>query len=175
MTRALICIDVIEEIVGINGRLAGKGYRDFADRHGVLDALAGRQADIRKAGGRVIHVGLGFAPDYADHPAESPLLGGARLGGILRRGDPSTAFLGMVGPVGNDLVFTKTRISAFRGTGLEIALRSLGTLEIELAGVATDLAVQSAARDAHDMDFVVTVVAGDVTPVSHPVVTRVLG
>ena len=150
MTHVLLCVDFIEEIVGPSGRLAQKGYRDFAERRGTLARLAARQEEVRTAGGRVVHVGLCFAPDYSDYPRGSPLLGAARSAGILRKGTPSVDFAALVGPQSDDLALSKNRISPFHGTGLEAMLLGLGTQTVEIAGVATDLAVQSAARDAHD-------------------------
>lgn len=160
MTQALVCIDFIHEIVGRDGKLAAKGYYAFIQRHGTLDKLAALQAKVRKAGGKVVHVHLGFSAEYEDHPKGSPLLGGARAAGILRQSTPSTQIESKVVPKEGDLVLIKKRVSAFYGTGLELTLRSLGVTEIIIAGVATDIAVQSAARDAHDRDFVVQV-AGD--------------
>lgn len=159
MTSAIICIDFINEIVGASGKLAGKGYREFATQHNTLANLAKEQAAVRAAGGRVFHVHLGFAPDYSDHPAKSPLLGGARGAGILKLGTPSTEIVREVAPQEGDLVIVKKRISAFFGTDLERRLRDLNVGRVLLAGVATDLAVQSAARDAHDRDFEVEVLA----------------
>lgn len=156
---ALISIDFIGEIIGTEGKLAAKGYRAFADTHGTLDHLARRQQETRNNGGRVIHVHLGFAPDYADHPSASPLLGAARQAGILRLGTPSTEIVSTVAPLPGDVVIVKKRVSPFFGTDLELVLRSLHIEAVTIAGVATDLAVASAARDAHDRDFVVTIAA----------------
>lgn len=159
MANAIICIDFINEIVGASGKLAAKGYRDFVTKHNTLGNLAKEQAAMRSAGGHVIHIHLGFAPDYSDHPAKSPLLGGARGAGILKLGTPSTEIVGDVAPRNGDIVSVKKRISAFYGTDLERKLRELNVEKVLLAGVATDLAVQSAARDAHDRDFEVEVIA----------------
>lgn len=159
MTKALVCIDFINEIMGANGKLAAKGYNSFAHRHGTLKHLRELQTSMRKDGGRVIHVHLGFNPDYADHPASSPLLGGAKGGGILRLGTASTDIVSEAAPIEGDFVIVKKRVSAFYATSLELTLRTLGVTEVTLAGVATDLAVQSAARDAHDRDFAVVVAA----------------
>jgi nicotinamidase-related amidase len=159
MSKALICIDFINEIVGENGKLAAKGYFDFVSRHNTLINLARLQAEIRESGGRVIHVHLGFENDYADHPASSPLLGGARNAGILKLNTPSTTLHPRVAVQANDIEIAKKRISAFYGTSLDVVLKSLNISDIWIAGVATDIAVQSAARDAHDRDFSVTVIA----------------
>ena len=159
MPNAIICIDFINEIVGASGKLAGKGYRDFVIKHNTLANLAKEQAAMRSAGGYVIHVHLGFASDYSDHPKTSLLLGGARGAGILKLETPSTEIVQEVAPHDGDIVLVKKRISAFYGTDLERKLRELNVGKVLLAGVATDLAVQSAARDAHDRDFEIEVVA----------------
>lgn len=159
MTSAIVCIDFIHEIVHPTGKLAAKGYASFADKHGSLSNLAARQAATRSDGARVIHVHLAFAEDYSDLPTRSPLLGGARAGGILKLGTQSSTIHSAVAPQNGDVVLQKKRISAFHGTSLEITLRSLDVNEITIAGVATDLAVQSAARDAHDRDFLVRIAA----------------
>jgi nicotinamidase-related amidase len=159
MRNALVCIDFINEIVGPSGKLAGKGYLDFVTRHNTLANLAKEQVAVREAGGHVIHVHLGFTEDYSDHPKGSPLLGGARGAGILQRNTPSTEIVKDVAPREGDIVLVKTRISAFYRTDLERSLLDLGVQRVLLAGVATDLAVESAARDAHDRDFEVEVLA----------------
>ncbi len=159
MHNALICIDFINEIVGASGKLAGKGYYDFVTRHNTLSNLAAEQVAVRAAGGKIIHVHLGFASDYSDHPGSSPLLGGAKAGGILQEETASTAFASEVAPQDGDIVLVKKRISAFFGTGLDQILKDLGVTKVLIAGVATDIAVESAARDAHDRDFEVEIVA----------------
>ncbi|MHB8512659.1 MAG: cysteine hydrolase family protein [Actinomycetota bacterium] len=156
---SLICIDFINEIVGVGGKLAAKGYRTFVETHGTLQRVAERQQAARDGGEVVIHVGLGFEPNYTDHPSESPILGAAPKAGILQVETMSTAFVEELKPLSGDVVMVKKRLSPFFGTPLEITLRTLGVKTIVLAGVATDLAVQSAARDAHDRDFEVLVAA----------------
>lgn len=157
MTKALICVDFINEIVGTDGKLAQKGYSDFVQRHKTLERVASLQADFRRNGDSVIHVHLGFSPDYSDHPTNSPLLGGAKAGGILQLGSPSTGIHPTVAPRSGDQILVKKRMSAFFGTGLHELLQDRNISDITIVGVATDLAVQSAARDAHDRDYSVTV------------------
>ncbi len=157
MRNAIVCIDFINEIVGATGKLASKGYLDFVTRHDTLTKLAKEQEEVRLAGGQVIHVHLGFAPDYSDHPRLSPLLGGARTADILKLGTSSTEIVIQVAPKPGDIVIVKKRISAFYQTELERRLHDLSIEKIVIAGVATDLAVQSAARDAHDRDFQVEI------------------
>ena len=59
----------------------------------------------------------------------------------------------------NDPIIVKHRISPFYSTSLELWLRTNQVTDIYLAGVATDIVVQSAARDAHDRGFNVFVLS----------------
>jgi ureidoacrylate peracid hydrolase len=61
-------------------------------------------------------------------------------------------------PQADDYVLTKRRYSAFFGTELDILLRNLGTRKLILAGVATNVCVETTARDACMRDFDVVVV-----------------
>ena len=156
--NALLLIDFINEIVHPDGKLAGKGYADFDARHGAL-ARAGRLLrTARDAGFAVIHVGVGFSPDYKEQPEASPLFGGAKKFGVLQSGTWGTQFHAATAPLAGEAVLTKHRVSAFFNTPLELLLRTYGVRNVFIAGCATDMAVQSAARDAHDRDFACRVV-----------------
>jgi ureidoacrylate peracid hydrolase len=61
-------------------------------------------------------------------------------------------------PRPDEYVLTKRRYSAFFGTELDILLRNLGTQRLILAGVATNVCVETTARDACMRDFDVVVV-----------------
>lgn len=156
--RALVLIDFINEIVDLNGKFAGKGYAEFDARHGVLDRAGKLLQNARSSGFAIIHVGLGFSADYKEQPETSPLFGSAKKFGALKIGDWGTKIHPKVAPVSGEAVLTKHRVSAFFGTTLDIILRNYGVREIFVLGCATDMAVQSAAHDAHDRDYVCTIV-----------------
>ena len=157
--KALVCIDFINEIVHPDGKLAGKGYASFIKDHDTLQHLAMAQARFREKGDLVVHVRVGFSPSYAEHPAHSPLFGKAKEFGALTLGSWGTEFENQVAPSDSDVVVVKHRVSAFYSTNLDMILRVNDIEEIYIAGVATDLAVESAVRDAHDRDYVVTVLS----------------
>ena len=52
-------------------------------------------------------------------------------------------------------VLTKPRYSAFFGTPLDTLLRSGGVKTVVVTGVATNVCVESTARDAHQLDYCV--------------------
>jgi len=80
-------------------------------KHNTLGNLAKEQAAVRTAGGHVIHVHLGFAPDHSNHPKSSLLLGGARGAGILKLNTQSTEIVHEVAPRDGDIVLVKCECS----------------------------------------------------------------
>ena len=64
-------------------------------------------------------------------------------------------------PGADDLVFPKTSSSVFISTNLDYVLRCLGVKQLILAGSLTDQCVESAVRDACDMNYLVTLVTGE--------------
>lgn len=157
--NALILVDFINEIVHPQGLLVGKGYVDFDFRHGTLDRV---QKLLEYARGRqyaVIHVRLGFSPDYKEQPESSPLFGAVKKFGAFKIGGWGVEFHPKAAPVEGEACLTKHRVSAFYGTPLDAILHTYGVKNVVIVGCATDLAVQSAIRDAHDRDYLCTVVS----------------
>jgi nicotinamidase-related amidase len=154
---ALLLIDFINEIVVPGGKLAGKGYADFVQNHGVYARVAELLTQARDLRWPIFHVRLGFEPDYRNHPSGSPLFGAAKQFSALRLGAWGTEFADFAKPAPGEEVVTKPRVSAFYMTALDEMLRDTDVSRVVIAGCATDLAVQAAARDAHDRDYAVVV------------------
>lgn len=156
--NALLLIDFINEIVHTNGKISGKGYADFDTRHGTLNRVGELLTHARSKGVAVIHVGVGFSPDYREQPETSPVFGGAKKFGVLQLSSWGTEFHAKAAPLASEATLTKHRVSAFFGTPLELLLRTYGVRNLFVAGCATDMAVQAAVRDAHDRDFACAVI-----------------
>ena len=157
--KALLCLDFENDIVHPEGKLSGKGYAAFNEAHDTLATVRKVQDQFRDAGLPVLHVRVGFSPSYAEQAKSSPLIGQAHKFGALDLSSWGTEFVEQVAPQGDELVFTKHRVGSFHATALELTLRTMGVTEVFLAGVSTDLVVESTAREAHDRDFTVTVIA----------------
>ncbi|MDR7445318.1 MAG: isochorismatase family cysteine hydrolase [Armatimonadota bacterium] len=76
---------------------------------------------------------------------------------ICRAGSWGAEFY-RIGPGRGELVVTKHRFSAFCGTDLDLVLRSQEITSLVIAGVTTDVCVESTVRSAVDLGYVVTVV-----------------
>jgi nicotinamidase-related amidase len=140
---ALVLIDLQQGIVG----------RPLAP-HAGADVVrnAARLADrLRALGGTVVLVRVAFHPDGRDAlaaPADVPA-------GFDPRALPA-AWADLVpelGPRPGDLVITKRQWGAFHGTELDLQLRRRGVGTIILAGIATQIGVESTARSAYEHGY----------------------
>jgi nicotinamidase-related amidase len=158
MSKALLLIDFVNDNVAKDGKLAGKGYPAYCEVHGTLESARKLLDFFREKKFFVAHIRVGFSPDYCEQPANSLLFGAAKKFGAFKIGETGDEFYSPLKPLDNEKEIIKHRVSAFYGTPLELLLRNNNVSELFICGVATDLAVQAAARDAHDRDFDVTVV-----------------
>lgn len=156
---ALICIDFVNEMVSPGGKLTGKGYLTFVEKNNTLQKVKDLQIKFRNHGHEVFHVKISFTEGYLEHPINSPLLGKAKEFQALQSGTWGSEFPETILPMHEEKIIIKRRVSAFYGTDLEITLKANGIDTIYICGVSTDLAVESAVRDAHDRDFNVIVIS----------------
>lgn len=158
--NALIIIDYINEIASPEGKLGAlKGYAAYIQQFGAVAALNRLIDRAERDGSLIIFVNLGFDEAWLEQPKTSPVFGKAHEFGILQHGTWSTEVLPAVHQPEGALHLCKQRVSAFYATPLASILRLHGVKRVTLAGVATDLAVEAAARDAHDRDFDVEIAA----------------
>lgn len=71
------------------------------------------------------------------------------------RDDTSGEIARLLAPRATDITLLKPRHSAFYGSALELLLREMGTRELVLCGLATDMCVQLTAADAFLRGFAV--------------------
>lgn len=155
---ALVLIDFVNEIVDEKGKLAGKGYAAFVKEHHTLQNV---QVAIIKAHEKkipVVFVALQFKSDYSDWPKDSVLFGAAKKFEALKTETWATELHSAIVKAPDDYLIKKNRISVFYNTPLDLILSKAGVETLLIGGVATDLAVESAVRDAHDRNFKVVVI-----------------
>lgn len=150
-TTALVLIDLQKGIVS----------RPVAPHTGpdVLKNSSELAERFRQAGGTVVLVNVGFAPDFKDalrQPVDQPFVAppGGFPPGFMELAD------GLAHP--GDLRITKRQWGAFYGTELDLQLRRRGIQTIVLGGIATNVGVESTARQAWEHGYAV-VLAEDAT------------
>ena len=159
MSRALILIDFINEFLHPDGKVTPQGMGKFCEQQGTVANASKLIKHFRQNNEEVIWIHLGFHENYDNCSRISPRFQWAPNLGILRENTWSTEFLAELGHNQNEKTITKNRVSPFYQTELEEYLRTKWIDEVVVAGVATDLAISSIARDLHDRDFLFTVVS----------------
>ncbi|MEQ4638075.1 cysteine hydrolase family protein [Providencia vermicola] len=156
MSQALIIIDLIQEIVGENG-LLNTSYPQTQERH-IIDR-ANQAADFARQNNiPIIWVKVGFADDYHDIPAGSPMFHHAKAIGALKLSSAGCHWAEKLDVQLRDVIIVKKGVSAFTGNQLNHWLKENNIKHVILGGVSSVMTIQSSARQAHDFGYQVTVI-----------------
>ena len=127
----------------------------------TIPRVAGVIERARGAGLTIVHVRVGFRPGVPEADPRNRFLSAVKASPRHReffRGE-SGAIHPALTPAVDDLVVTKSRISAFAGTDLDLLLRARGIDTLILLGVATSGVVLSTFLVAYyDADYEVLVI-----------------
>jgi len=170
---ALLVVDVqnygCNRDVGL-GRLLAERHPRIADAYlprlesTVIPNVLRLVAAFRNAGARVAYTRHGpLLPDGGDmiprrRRRDRDALAATQLPALWHRGTFEHELIAELEPTAEELVFDKNTSSAFNSTGIEWLLRNLGVTTLVVVGMATDMCVETTARDAADRGFDVVVV-----------------
>lgn len=141
-TTALVLIDLQHGIVALPTT-----PRSGAE---VVATCAPLAQKFRDAGAFVVLVRVGNAPDGKDFL--NPATDGAPASAAGRPANWSE-LVPEIGPKDGDHVVLKRQWGAFTGTDLDVQLRRRGIKTIVLAGIATNIGVESTARFAIELGY----------------------
>jgi nicotinamidase-related amidase len=146
-TTALVLIDLQK----------GIALRPLGPRPGteVVERAADFAKQFRSAGALVVLVNVAFAKDFGDAvrvPVDVPA--------PTAPGGPPDDFSELVDGLAmpSDLRVTKHQWGAFFGTDLDVQLRRRGIKTIVLGGIATNMGVESTARQAFERNYEIVIV-----------------
>lgn len=154
--RALIMVDFIRGLCRVEND--GDPLSDAVRERNVLKVAGSCLATARAAGLKVVHVRLAFDPAHLNRTNRTSRFNVYEETGRFSRGSAEVEFCDEVLPVEGELVLDKGSVSIFASTPLIALLAAQGIAQIYLAGVATHLAIESAAREAADRGFAVGVI-----------------
>jgi nicotinamidase-related amidase len=141
---ALVLIDLQK---GITARTTAPHSSDR-----VVKNAARIAARFRTLAAAVVLVNVDYSPDLRDMlfpEADAPF----RTKDSPPLPKDWAEFVPEIGPREGDLVITKRQWGAFYGTDLDLQLRRRGIRTIVLGGIATNMGVESTARDAFERGY----------------------
>jgi ureidoacrylate peracid hydrolase len=160
---ALLIIDV----QNYTARPDGGEYRDLSERdieerfgfffrmlaETALPNLQRLQAACRTGGIEVLYTVIeSLTEDGRDRSLDY------KISGLhVPKGSSDARVLDAIAPAEDEIVISKTSSSPFVSTNIDYVLRNLGVRSLVIAGILTDQCIDSAARDACDLGYLVTI------------------
>jgi ureidoacrylate peracid hydrolase len=161
---ALIVVDMQNAYCSKGGYIDLIGF-DVSGAPPVIEETARLVAACRAARIPVIYLQNGFSPDLREAPGpDAPVwhksnalkfmrANEAYAGKLITHGTWDHAIVPELAPEPGDIVVPKSRYSGFAGTALEQILRARRICTLLVAGVATNVCVESTVRDAYHREF----------------------
>lgn len=157
MENALILIDYINEICHPEGKLASCAA--MVGKNQVPDKVNKLLNRAREKNWLIIWIIVGFDSNYTEANGNSPIFSRAKQNQALIRGTWGTELLAALDYKESETVIYKNAVNPFHATNLDHILRNQQIKSVYLAGVSTEVAIQSCTRDAHDRGYQVNVIA----------------
>jgi ureidoacrylate peracid hydrolase len=153
---ALIAVDVQNDFCHSQGVFAKRGF-ELSHVETAVDNLLLFVDHCRKLNFPIIFVRTVHS-SWTDSDAWIGRLEGAAREMPICRPDSRGADFYKVKPEGRDFIVTKHRFSGFVGTDLDLVLRSRGIETLLMTGVATNVCVETTARDAFNLGYRIVLV-----------------
>jgi ureidoacrylate peracid hydrolase len=153
---ALIVVDVQNDFVSPEGSAAKRGD-DVTAALAMVPRLTRLIDKARSAGVTVIYVKT-LHSEWTDTP--SWIYRSSQKSGLntCREGTWGADFYQGISPLASERVVIKHRYSAFINTDLNTVLKARDVQSVLVTGVATNVCVETTARDAYMFDYYVTMV-----------------
>lgn len=157
---ALLVIDMQRDFIEEGGFGAALG-NDVSRLRAIIPTVARLLDGFRAAGLPVLHTRECHAPDLSDCPPAKRLRGAPSLrigdpgpmGRILIAGEPGAEILPELAPLPGETVIDKPGKGAFYATDLQRILQARGITQLIVAGVTTEVCVQTTMREANDRGY----------------------
>lgn len=162
---ALIVVDVQNDFCAAGGMMDREG-NDLTMVQETVPRLVDLIEAARDAGVLVIYIqsiyGRSGSPYLSEawlEQAQRRRKGSYTKFAVCEEGSWNFEFFGGIEPREDEIVVHKHRFSAFQGGDLDIVLRSRGIRTVIMTGVATNVCVETTAREAFVRDFHVVLVS----------------
>jgi ureidoacrylate peracid hydrolase len=152
----LLVVDVQNDFVSADGSAARRG-EDVTAALSMMPRLLRLIEESRRAGLTIVYIKTTHS-DWTDTP--SWVYRNSQRSGLntCREGSWGAEFYQGISPLPSERVVIKHRYSAFINTDLNTVLKARGVQSVLVTGVATNVCVETTARDAYMFDYYVTLV-----------------
>ncbi|WP_288393618.1 isochorismatase family cysteine hydrolase [uncultured Herbaspirillum sp.] len=159
-STALVVIDMQRDFVEEGGFGSALG-NDVRPLGAIVPTVAALLTLARVHQMLVVHTRESHLPDLSDCPRAKRLRGNPTLGigdfgpmgRILVRGEPGNQILPQLAPIEGEIVIDKPGKGAFYATDLHAQLQERGITHLLIAGVTTEVCVQTSMREANDRGY----------------------
>ena len=165
LSRTAIVIADMQNAFATKGGMFDLVGQDISAARGVIRRIKRIADTARAAGVKVIYLVMQYAVDLSDSGGpDSPNwhkeLGIVAMnknpkyrGKFLIEGSWDAAIVDELTPKNGDIVIAKSRYSGFRGTKLDVVLKTYNIRYLVFTGIATNVCVESTLRDAYFLDY----------------------
>jgi nicotinamidase-related amidase len=155
MKKALLVMDLINDIVHAEGSVGKDGFYEQVTKHKVLSHTSMAISYCREAKIPVIYVVVGFSKGYPEWNEDLKVFQNVKNKKQVLLNTWATQVCDELKPEPDEMIITKNRVDPFYGTNLDIVLRSINVSTLYLCGVSSDLVVLSAVFSGHDRGYTV--------------------
>ena len=154
---ALLVVDVQNDFVSPKGSAAQRGD-DVSAARAMVPRLIRLIDEARRVSLTVIYIKTTHS-EWTDTPSWIYRKSQEKALSTCREGTWGAEFYEGISPLPQERVVIKHRYSAFINTDLNTVLRAKGIESVLVTGVATNVCVETTARDAYMYDYYVTMVS----------------
>jgi nicotinamidase-related amidase len=156
---ALLVVHMAKGVAGQVDTPFNRLFRQRAEKTGVIGIQSRLLNGFRRARAKVVYTLVTYQPGLPGVRPNSPLFRTLVGSPTLLQDTPAVEVIDDVAPRPDEPVVRGQAANGFDGTALDTTLRVAGVDTLVLAGIATDVAVESTARAASDRQYRTIVVS----------------
>jgi biuret amidohydrolase len=156
---ALVLVHMAKGVAGEVDTPFNRLFRQRAKEKGVITTQQRLLNEFRRAKAKVVYTFVTYQQGLPGVKPNSPLFRTLFDCNCLLQGTPAVEPIDDIAPLPNEPVVRGQGCSGFEGTGLDTVLQVAGVDTLVLVGIATDVAVESTARAACDLQYRTIVVS----------------
>lgn len=155
MNKALLVMDLINDIANENGSVGRDGFYNQANKYKVIENTARAISHCRKIGIPIIYVVVGFNKNYPEWNKNSKVFKHVKDKKQVLLNTWATQICDELKPIDGEIIITKNRIDPFYNTNLELILKNMDIEMLYLCGISSDMVILSTVFSGHDRDYIV--------------------